>query len=113
MGSWSRIEGMAGARVGRVAYRAALVAAAAGSLVFTGAQISSSDSLRRERNVDAASVTQRMFSADWKVPDRNIQEAALRGTSAVSPLDVLVIGTVVALPHPCCFLAFPASPIHA
>lgn len=78
------------------AYRAAVLASAtAVSVAWAGVQISSSsDATGGNNNNDASSaaVTQRMVAADWKVPNRSRQEAALRASTTVNPLDVLVIG---------------------
>ncbi|CAM6098082.1 unnamed protein product [Calypogeia fissa] len=40
----------------------------------------------------ATALKQRMEAAEWKVPNRAQQEAALKGSSRVNPLDVLVVG---------------------
>lgn len=73
------------------AYRAAVLASAtAVSVAWAGVQISSSDATGN--NAASSAVTQRMVAADWKVPNRSRQEAALRASTTVNPLDVLVIG---------------------
>lgn len=76
----------------RSAYRAAVLASAtAVSVAWAGVQISSSDATGNNAAASSA-VTQRMVAADWKVPNRSRQEAALRASTTVNPLDVLVIG---------------------
>lgn len=72
------------------AYRAALLASAtAVSVAWAGVQ-SGSDATGN--NAASSAVMRRMAAADWKVPSRSTQEAALRASTAVNPLDVLVIG---------------------
>ena len=86
-------EGGRGAMAGRKsAYRAAVLASAtAVSVAWAGVQISSSSDATRNNDASSA-VTQRMVAADWKVPNRRTQEAALRASTTANPLDVLVIG---------------------
>lgn len=74
------------------AFRAAVLASTtAVSLAWAGVQISSSSDATGSKDASSA-VTQRMVAADWKVPSRSTQEAALRTSTASNPLDVLVIG---------------------
>ncbi|CAK9872889.1 unnamed protein product [Sphagnum jensenii] len=84
-----------GTRLRRFAYYGAVVVGTAAALGFTSAHNSSSAnpfSRDRRSSGEISAITERMSSTGWRVPNRNTQEAALRGSSEVSPFDVLVIG---------------------
>jgi hypothetical protein len=86
-----------GTRLRRFAYYGAVVVGTAAALGFTSAHNSSSAnpfSRDRRSSGEVSAITDRMSSTGWRVPNRNTQEAALRGSSEVSPFDVLVIGTL-------------------
>ncbi|BBN03834.1 glycerol-3-phosphate dehydrogenase [Marchantia polymorpha subsp. ruderalis] len=79
---------MGRSQTGRLALRAAVMAATGGGMSLA---YNSSSIFGKERG-DAVSVRHKMEAAGWKVPDRASQEAALKGTSRTNPLDMLVIG---------------------
>jgi glycerol-3-phosphate dehydrogenase len=84
-----------GTRLRRFAYYGAVVVGTAAALGFTSAHNSSSAnpfSRDRRSSGEISAITERMASTGWRVPNRNTQESALRGSSEVSPFDVLVIG---------------------
>lgn len=78
-----------------VRYRKGLIggafAATAIAAWTTSSQVSSSDPVQ-PRGEAATAIAQQMASTDWKVPHRTVQEMRLRGTTAATPLDILVIG---------------------
>ncbi|KAL2645218.1 hypothetical protein R1flu_012805 [Riccia fluitans] len=79
---------MVRSQTGRLAIRAAFVAAMGGGV---GLAYNNSSLFGRER-ADAEAVKHKMEAVGWKVPERATQEAALKGTSRANPLDMLVIG---------------------
>jgi hypothetical protein len=86
-----------GIRLRRFAYYGAVVVGTAAALGLASAHNSSSAnpfSRDRRSSGEISAITERMASTGWRVPNRNTQESALRGSSEVSPFDVLVIGTL-------------------
>jgi hypothetical protein len=85
-----------GTRLRRFAYYGAVVVGTAAALGLTAHNSSSANPFSRDRRSsgEISAITERMASTGWRVPNRNTQEAALRGSSEVSPFDVLVIGTL-------------------
>ncbi|CAN6461396.1 unnamed protein product [Victoria cruziana] len=84
---------MAASRVRPVAAKiAALAAVAAGVVALQRGERGLVENERGERGSALESVRRRIQAADGVVPSRQVQEAALMGSSRISPLDVLVIG---------------------
>ncbi|KAJ6836693.1 uncharacterized protein M6B38_324930 [Iris pallida] len=81
---------MASSRLRRLLPTAAAAAAAAGGVSLTLIQPPAAASDRSAAGIDGA--RRRIADPFAEVPRREVQEAALAGTSPVSPLDVLVVG---------------------